>query len=53
MTHIFLPEENEEPTATEPIYLSSEESDLSTPNRTPDHHHGSVYPDSITQLIAS
>ena len=53
MTPIFLLEENEEPMATEPIYLSSYEREDSTPNTTPDHHHGSIYPDSINQLIAA
>ena len=39
--------------ATEPIYLSSDESEYSTPNTTPDHQLECIYPDSITQLIAS
>ena len=39
--------------ATEPIYLSSDESEYSTPNRTPDHHHKSTYSDSFNQLITS
>ena len=46
-------EEVEEPMATEPIYLSSDESEYSTPNTTPDHQLECIYPDSITQLIAS
>ena len=37
MTTTFLIEEDEEPMATEPIYLSSDESEYSTPNTTPDH----------------
>ena len=52
-TLIFLLEEDEEPTAREPIYLSSDESEYSTPITSPDHHHESIYPDSINQLIAS
>ena len=39
--------------ATELIFLSSAESKYSTPNITPDHHHESISPDSINQLIAS
>ena len=39
--------------ATEPIYLSSDESEYSTPNTTPDHQLECFYPDSINQLIAS
>ena len=35
------------------IYFSSDESDYSTPNTTPDHHLESIYPDSINQLKAS
>ena len=52
MTPIFLLKEAEEPMVTHPIYLSSDESEYSTPNTTPDHHHESIYPDSVTQLIA-
>ena len=52
-TPTFLLEEDEEPMATEPQYLSSDESEYSTPNTTPNHHHESYYPDSINQLIAS
>ena len=52
-TTTFLMEEDEEPMATEPIYLSSDESDNSTPNTTPDHQPECIYPDSINQLIAS
>ena len=44
---------NEEPMATEPIYLSSDESEYSTPNKTPDHQPECIYPDSINQLIVS
>ena len=53
MTTTFLIEEDEEPMATEPIYLSSDESEYSTPNTTPDHQLECIYPDSINQLIAS
>ena len=53
MTTTFLIEEDEEPMATEPIYLSSDESDYSTPNTTPDHQLECTYPDAINQLIAS
>ena len=37
MTTTFRIEEDEEPLATEPIYLSSDESEYSTPNTTTDH----------------
>ena len=47
MTPLFLVEEAKEPMATEPIYLSSDESEYSTPNTNPDDHHQSIYPDSI------
>ena len=50
---IFLLEEDEEPMATEPIYLSSDENENSTPNTNPNHHQESIYPDSINQLITS
>ena len=53
MTTTFLIEEDEEPMATEPIYLPSDESEYSTPNTTPDHQLECIYPDSINQLIAS
>ena len=53
MTTTFRIEEDEEPMATEPIYLSSDESEYSTPNSTPDHQLECIYPDSINQLIAS
>ena len=53
MTTTFRIEEDEEPMATEPIYLSSDESEYSTPITTPDHQLECIYPDSITQLIAS
>ena len=53
MTTTFRIEEDEEPMATEPIYLSSDESEYSTPNTTPDHPLECIYPDSINQLIAS
>ena len=52
-TTTFLIEENEEPMAKEPIYLSSDESEYSTPNTTPDHQLECIYPDSINLLIAS
>ena len=52
MTAIFLLEEDKEPMATEPIYLSSDEIEYSTPNTTRDHHYGSIHPDSINQLVA-
>ena len=52
ITHIILLAKDE-PMATEPIYLSTDDSEFSTPNTTPDHHHESYYPDSINQLIAS
>ena len=53
MTTTFPIEEDEEPIATEPIYLSSDESGYSTPNTTPDHQLECFYPDSINQLIDS
>ena len=53
LTTTFLIEEDEEPMATEPIYLSSDESEYSTPNTTPDHQLECTYPDAIKQLIAS
>ena len=53
MTTTFRIEEDEEPMATEPIYLSSDESEYSTPNTTPDHQLECIYPDLINQLIAS
>ena len=53
MTATFLIEEDEEPMATEPIYLSSDESEYSTPNTTPNHQLECIYPDSLNQLIAS
>ena len=53
MTTTFHIEEDQEPMATEPIYLSSDESEYSTPNTTPDHQFECIYPDSINQLIAS
>ena len=53
MTTTFHIEEDEEPMATEPIYLSRDESEYSTPNTTPDHQLECIYPDSINQLIAS
>ena len=53
MTTTFRIEEDEEPMATEPIYLSSDESEYSTPNTTPDHQLECIHPDSISQLIAS
>ena len=53
MTITFLMEENEESMATKPIFLSSEESEYSTPNTTPNHQLECTYPDAINQLIAS
>ena len=53
MTTTFLIEEDEEPMATEPMYLSSDESEYSTPNTTQNHQLECIYPDSINQLIAS
>ena len=53
MTTTFRIEEDEEPMATEPIYLSSDESEYSTPNTTPNHQLECIHPDSINQLIAS
>ena len=53
MTTTFRIEEDEEPMATDPIYLSSDESEYSTPNTTPDHQPECIYPDSINQLIAA
>ena len=52
-TTTFLIEEDEEPMATEPIYLSTDQSEYSTPNTTPDRQLECIYPDSINQLIAS
>ena len=45
MTPTFHIEEDEEPMATEPIYLSSDEREYSTPNTTPDHHEKCIYID--------
>ena len=53
LTTTFLIEKDEEPMATEPINLSSDESEYSTPNTTPDHQLECTYPDAINQLIAS
>ena len=53
MTTTFRIEEDEQPMAREPIYLSSDEIEYSTPNTTPDHQLECIYPDSINQLIAS
>ena len=53
MTTTFRLEEDEEPMATEPIYLSSDEREYSTPNTTPDQQLDCIYPASINQLIAS
>ena len=53
MTTKFFIEEDEEPIATETIYLSSDESKYSTPNVTPDHQLECTYPDAINQLLAS
>ena len=53
MTTTFLIEEDEEPMAKEPIYLSSDESEYSTPDITPDHQLECTNPDAINQLIAS
>ena len=53
MTTTFLIGEDEEPMATEPIYLSSDENEYSTPNTTPDHQLECTYPNAINQLIAS
>ena len=53
LTTTFLIEEDEEPMATEPTYLSSDESKYSTPNTTPDHKLECTYPDAINQLIDS
>ena len=53
MTTTLLIEEDEEPMATEPIYLSSDESEFSAPNTTPDHQPECISPDCINQLIAS
>ena len=53
MTTTFLIEEDEVPMTTEPIYLSSDESEYSTPNTTPDHQLECTYADAINQLIAS
>ena len=52
-TTTFLIEEDEEPMATEPIYLSSDESEYSTPNKTPNNQLECIYHDTIKQLIAS
>ena len=52
-TTTFLTEEDEEPMATEPIYLSSDESEYSTTHTTPNHQLECIYPDAINQLIAS
>ena len=53
MTPTFFIKEDEEPMATEPIYLSSDESEYSTPNTTADHHDEGLYINSNNQLIAS
>ena len=55
LTPSFHLHEVEEPMATKPIYVSSDESKHSTPNATPDYHHESIYPDinnAINHLIA-
>ena len=57
MTTTFPIEEDEEPMATEPKNLSSDESEHNSPkispNTTPDHQLECFYPDSINRLIAS
>ena len=53
MTPTFLIEEDEDPMATDPIYISRDESEYSTPNTTLYHHHESIYIDSNNQLKAS
>ena len=53
MTPTFFIEEDEEPMATEPIYLSTDEIEYSTLNTTPDHLDECIYIDSKNQLIAS
>ena len=53
MTPTFPIEEDGEPMATEPICLSSDESEYSTPNTTPDFHDEGIDINSINQLIAS
>ena len=53
MTCVFPIEEDEEALETEPIYLSSDESEYSTPNTTPDHQLECIHPDLINQPIAS
>ena len=53
LTTTFLIEEDEETMATEPIHLSSDESEYSTPNTTSDHQLECTYPDAMNQLIAS
>ena len=52
MTTTFPIEEDEEPMATEPIYLSSDESEYSIPNTTPGHQLECFYSASINQLKA-
>ena len=52
LTPVLLLEEDEEPMATERIYLASDESEYSTLNTNPEHHYKSIYPDSINHLIA-
>ena len=48
-TLAFLLKRDEEPMAREPTYLSSDESEYSTPNTTPDHHHESIF---LTRLTS-
>ena len=55
MTPQFVLSEDDEPMATEPIYLSSDGSEYSNHHSTPDHYPENIYPDShntIIQLIA-
>ena len=52
----FIFDEDKEPMATEPIYFSSDDSESSTTNSTPDHYTEINNPDSynaINQLLTS
>ena len=50
MTLQFIFDEDEEPMATESIFLSSDESDYSDPNSTHDHFPARNYPDSYNAI---
>ena len=53
MSITFFMKKDEELMAIEPIYLSGDESEYSTPNITPELHDECIYIDSINQLLSS